>query len=224
MVDSKLEWTEHITNITNRANQRLGLVKRTIGYKASSAIKLQCYKSLIQPLLEYCTPVWSNCNRQNVEKIEAIQRRATSYILNDFQHEMDYRTRLTQCELLPLSYRRSFLDLSFFMSMLLDSNCINFESHLKFLPQTRTRDDLTLSALNQNHRYALFENYFFQRVAHVWNKVPYDTRELLVNLEEMAPAKTTIKKFLFQEFYTKFSTDRKCTWYIHCTCPTCKIT
>ena len=151
------------------------MVKRTLGYKTSSAIKLQCYKSLIQPLLEYCTPVWSNCNRQNVEKIEAIQRRATSYILNDFHHQMDYRTRLATCELLPLSYRRSFLDLSFFMNMLLDSNCLNFESYLKFLPESRTRDDLTLSALNQNHWYILFENYYFQRVANVWNMLPYET-------------------------------------------------
>ena len=172
----------------------------------------------------YILQTFTRITLQSVEKIESIQRRATSYILNDFHHEMDYRTRLTKCELLPLSYRRSFLDLSFFMSTLLDSNCINFDTYFKFLPETRTRDDLTMSALTRHHRYTLFENYYFQRVVSVWNKLPYDTRELLVNLEEMTPAKTVIKKFLFQEFYAKFSTNMKCTWYIHCTCPNCKIT
>ena len=67
-VDRKLEWNEHINTITNKANQRLGLVKRTLGYNTSQAVKTQCYKSLIQPLLEYCTPLWSNCSRKNVEK------------------------------------------------------------------------------------------------------------------------------------------------------------
>ena len=224
LVDTKLEWSEHINNITNKANQRLGLVKRTLGYNTSSTVKLQCYKSLIQPLLEYCTPVWSNCSRKNAEKVESVQRRATAYIMNDYQHERDYKTRLTTCDLLPLSYRRIFLDLSFLMNSLLENNCINFETHFKFLPATRTRDDLIISALNTKRNYHLLENYFFQRVSGSWNVLPYDIRDTLVNLDDIAPAKDIIKKHLFQIFYDKFITSMKCTWYVNCTCTNCKVT
>ena len=56
IVDENLNWKEHIKCITNKANQRLGLVKRTLGHNMKSEIKLQSYKSLVQLILEYCTP------------------------------------------------------------------------------------------------------------------------------------------------------------------------
>ena len=60
LVDERLTWNDHMTN---KANQRLGLVKRTLGYKVSSDIKLQCSKSMVVPLLEYGTAIWSNCGK-----------------------------------------------------------------------------------------------------------------------------------------------------------------
>ena len=144
--------------------------------------------------------------------------------MNDFQHNLDYKARLISCELLPLTHRRVFLDLSFFMNLLMDHNCLNFDNHFRFLPQTRTRDDLTISPINPYTRYTLFENYFFQRVTNSWNNLPYETRESLVNLEEPNPAKLIIKQFLTQNFIEKFITDSKCTWFLHCTCTNCRIT
>ena len=114
--------------------------------------------------------------------------------------------------------------LSFFVNTLLDNNCLNFDNHFKFLPQTRTRDDLTITALNLNTGYSLFENYYFQRVAGSWNILPYDTTDALVSLEEPFPAKSILKEFLFQIFFEKFDTDSKCTWFLQCTCPICRIT
>ena len=156
-VDSKLEWSEHINIITNKANQRLGLVKRTLGYNTSQAVKVQCYKSLIQPLLEYCTPLWSNCSRKNVERLESVQRRATAYILNDYKHDIDYRIRLISCDLLPLSFRREFLDLSFFVNILLENNCINFENYFRFAVATGTTDELQLIPLVRRNNYQAIE-------------------------------------------------------------------
>jgi hypothetical protein len=42
---------------------------------------LVLYKSIVRPLLEYCTPVWSPYLKKDVRKIESIQRRATKLIL-----------------------------------------------------------------------------------------------------------------------------------------------
>ena len=111
IVDERLNWNYHIVHVTNKANQRLGLVKRTLGYNMSREIKLQCYKSMVQPILEYGKTIWSNCSRRNIKKIE--HRRGTRYIINDYQNEIDYRTRLSTCNLLPLTFRRTYLDLSF---------------------------------------------------------------------------------------------------------------
>ena len=123
IVDERLSWNEHTISISNKANQRLGLVKRTLGYNASKDIKLQCYKSMVQPLLEYRTSIWSNCSRKSIERIENVQRRGTRYILNDYQHLMDYKTRLNRCEFIPLSYRRVYLDLTSLMIVIMEMNC-----------------------------------------------------------------------------------------------------
>ena len=69
-VNNKLNWNEHVEYIAKKANQRLGLVKRTLGYKMKDEIKLQCYKTMVQPLLEYGTMLWSNTSRKNIERIE----------------------------------------------------------------------------------------------------------------------------------------------------------
>ena len=83
VVDSKVNWSNHTTKIINRPNQYLGLAKCTIGHNISNPVKLQCYKTLIQPLLEYATQIWSNSSCKDIKKIESVQRRATKYILKD---------------------------------------------------------------------------------------------------------------------------------------------
>ena len=46
------------TNMTSE-NHILKMVKRTLGFNAPVAIKLQLYLSHVRSLLEYCTPLWS---------------------------------------------------------------------------------------------------------------------------------------------------------------------
>jgi hypothetical protein len=118
IVTKDLKWDLHVNKCINRANQRLGLVKRTLGYSCHSDIKLLCYKSLIRPLLEFSTQVWNILNTRNLyKKLESVQRRASKYILNDYHN--DYRSRVTTLNLLPLSLRKEFLDIVFFLQLYL---------------------------------------------------------------------------------------------------------
>ena len=57
----------------------LGMIKRTIISREKEII-LELYKSLVRPHLEYCVQVWSPYLRQDVERLEKIQRRATKMI------------------------------------------------------------------------------------------------------------------------------------------------
>ena len=54
-VDSRLNWNDHVINITNKANQRLGLhvVKRILGYNINQGIKLEAiHRREVQELLK----------------------------------------------------------------------------------------------------------------------------------------------------------------------------
>ena len=55
------------------------MIKRTIISREKEII-LELYKSLVRPHLEYCVQVWSPYLRQDVERLEKIQRRATKMI------------------------------------------------------------------------------------------------------------------------------------------------
>ena len=50
----------------SKAARISGLIKRTLGWHASLQTKYVMYCSLVRPLLEYCTVVWSGTSRKNI--------------------------------------------------------------------------------------------------------------------------------------------------------------
>ena len=66
------------------------------------------YCSLVRPLLEYSWETWNPHTKRNIDKMEAVQRRATRWITRS---DDDYDTEL---KLLPLSNRRFIRDVTFF--------------------------------------------------------------------------------------------------------------
>ena len=99
IVSSDLSWDKYIKSCVKKANARLGLLMRTISYKACSEVKSICCKALVRPLLEYCT-----CLCSLIQSIESVQRKATKFIINNYRD--CYKNRLILCDLLPLSYQR----------------------------------------------------------------------------------------------------------------------
>ena len=74
------------------------------------------YCSLVRPLLEYCTVVWSGTSRKNIKNIEKIQRSMTRYVFN--HAEVDFKDRLLMTNILPLTMRREYTDIVFFWKCL----------------------------------------------------------------------------------------------------------
>ena len=55
--DSDFNFTSHINNCNGKANQRVGLIRRSFGYLDEKSF-LILYKTLVRPILEYCPSVW----------------------------------------------------------------------------------------------------------------------------------------------------------------------
>ena len=75
-----LSWSNHVDTLVNKANKVLGLLKRTIGSKNREIFSV-LYRSLVRPLLEYASPVWSPYLVKDKLAIESIQRRASRIVL-----------------------------------------------------------------------------------------------------------------------------------------------
>ena len=58
VIDDQLKFQHHIHNQTKKANQKLGMIKRSFGY-IDKEMFLSLFKSIVRPHLEYGSNVWS---------------------------------------------------------------------------------------------------------------------------------------------------------------------
>ena len=61
----------------------LGFIKRNCN-KCNKNIKLKCYITLVRPILEYASSVWDPSTKENIEKLEQIQKRAARFITGEY--------------------------------------------------------------------------------------------------------------------------------------------
>jgi hypothetical protein len=153
--------------------------------------------------------------------VENLQRRATKYILNNF--EMSYMERLNQCQLLPLINRREFLDHVFVYNNyhgLIESNLltvIEFENG-----ENRNRDEMMI--VHKRVNLECYRNYFTNRVPYSWNRIPHEIRSLeLTDMESNISFKNALKSWLYNHFLDNFDLENTCSWGIICNCARCRV-
>ncbi len=68
-----LKFEDHIEKFVKKARQISGLIIPTITYKAKESM-VPLYKSLVRPILEYGSAVWSPYNlSKHIDLIEGVQ-------------------------------------------------------------------------------------------------------------------------------------------------------
>ena len=82
-ISSNLVFNNHIQNITTSASRSLGFLKRNIRSQ-NPALREMAYKTLVRPLVEYSSTVWSPYTDQTIDKLEMIQRRAARWTLDNY--------------------------------------------------------------------------------------------------------------------------------------------
>ena len=116
ILSSNLTWDAHYNHIIAKAYSILGLLRRTFSPQNLTKSKKQLYISLVRSQLLYCSILWKPYFIKHTQQLERVQRRATKYILNDFTS--DYKSRLIQTQLLPLTYILDLNDVMFFIKSL----------------------------------------------------------------------------------------------------------
>jgi hypothetical protein len=225
LVNNCLKWEDHINNIVSRANKRLGLIKRCLGNECNLEVKLNCYTSLVRPILEASSCVWSCNNKKQISKIESVQRRATKYILCDYTH--DYKTRLESCHILPLTYRREYLDMVLLYNFL--HNLVDVKLNIQMVSDqainrlTRhSLDELSL-VCNYNCSY-LYKQQYCNRITFMWNNIPFEIRNCdLTDMGKNSTFKNNLKSWLNNVFNDKFVNNNICTWQTMCRCYNCLL-
>ena len=79
-VTSDLSWNSHINALVSKCNRMMGMIKRSVGYKAPINVISYLYSTLVRSNLEHCSTVWSPFTFNEMQAVETIQRAATRYI------------------------------------------------------------------------------------------------------------------------------------------------
>ena len=81
MVDQHLNWKEQITTIKKKVSRRIGMLKYSKKYLPLLTIQ-SMYKSLVEPYLRYCCPVWGSCGSTAINELQKLQNRAARIVTN----------------------------------------------------------------------------------------------------------------------------------------------
>ena len=131
-ISNDLSFGNHIDNITKKANQTLGFLRRNIKVK-STALKSIAYKTLVRPQLEYSSVVWSPYTGTRIEQLESVQRRAARWAMNDYSRLSSVSDMLAALNWRRLDLRRIDQRLVMFHNILHNQVAIQIPTEVKFL-------------------------------------------------------------------------------------------
>ena len=113
-INRTLNFTGHAEILYSKANQRLGLLKRSRLFINDQNKRRVLYLTMVRSVFEHCPTIWRPS--PTVKKLESIQKRAVKWIKQDFSvsytyNEFLYYTHCKQLRIQPLKFRFDFHDL-----------------------------------------------------------------------------------------------------------------
>ena len=174
---SDLRWSDHISDITNKASKLVGIMK-SLKYILDRPILETIYISFVRPILEYASPVWSGCTESDQDKLEYVQLEAARVVTSAMHgtsnaklyeelgwHKLSKRREVSKLVLMyKLVHNLAPSPLCSLISSRTDTDAPRYETRQKFdLPHFRARTDL-------------FNKSFFPSSVRLWNELPLNLR------------------------------------------------
>ena len=188
--------------VISKVTKNIFSVKPVCLFSAPLKVKLQAYKSLVLPHVEYCSSVWDPHTKSNIKKIEAVQRRAARFILNDYGRESSVTAMLQALDLPPLEDRRKINRLTMMHKIVHQKVDLPLEGHLQFnrrgegVVTTRNHNPLSLNV--PRTRTNCFQNSFFPKTAKDWNLLPYKITSISISINNSATFKLNLTENKFE--------------------------
>ena len=78
-IDNKLTWKKHISNVSSRAGQKLGALRR-VANKLDVRGRATVYKAQVRSVMEYASLSWMSASATTLSLLDSIQRKALRII------------------------------------------------------------------------------------------------------------------------------------------------
>ena len=109
-----MQWSHHITNISNKASEVLNFLRRNL-YRRSNDVKAAAYLAIVRPLMEYASAVWDPHLNVYINMLEKIQKRAPRWVTGCYDRYSSVTTMLASLQWPTLAQRRKIARLHEFI-------------------------------------------------------------------------------------------------------------
>ena len=176
LIDSKLNWKNHYTNIIKKSNSTLAFLKRNLS-KSPEFVKKTCYTTLVRPQLEYASAIWDPHQTTYIDLLEKVQKRGARFVTSNYKMETgNSQINLDHLEWPTLEERRLQTKLNIFQKARLELIDIPTD-HL--IEQTRQSARLGGEGIKYHREFSKINGHiysFFPHTSHLWSNLPSDTR------------------------------------------------
>ncbi len=151
-------------------------------------VLLPVYKSIIRPLLEYATVIWTPHCKTDINEIESVQRYFTKRI--EGLGSLSYSLRLGALQLSTLENRRSYFDLVECHKLIHAVESCKCSEQLQ-LRRSNTRGHLYKLIAGTSNLDVRF-HFFTERVVNSWNSLPPE----IANVDDHRYFKRALQKHM----------------------------
>ena len=104
-LSNDIQWNHYIDKVVQKGNSML--YQDSLEEINQEKRKYTAYKSLVRPHLEYCMTVWNPYQKNQIQKIEMVQRRAARYITGRYHKTSSVTDMIGDLKLETLEERRT---------------------------------------------------------------------------------------------------------------------
>lgn len=174
---TNLKWHKHVETICNKALRKLWYLRRTLS-NSTKECKLTAYKTLVRPILEYGSVVWSPHHKHDKAKLESVQKKAVRFIFRRYDRQFSPTSHAHDLSLQSLEHRRNCDRVILLHKIVHTSTCVL--APISFVAPsarcTRRSDPLNIVPFRSN--LDCFKFSFFPRTVELWNELDGCLRRL----------------------------------------------
>ena len=164
IINKRLSWLPHAKMISCRANIKRQFLQRNLR-TCNRDIKLQCYKTYVRPIIEYASPAWDTNNKNVIQKVESVQRKAARFILNDYNKDSSVSKMIKKLNLDSIELRRKVKKLKLMHSIASQKTFLS-----NAIKPAYGRDRIKFKPIHA--RVQSYAVSFIPSVINQWNKLP----------------------------------------------------
>ena len=189
--DDQLRFDKQASAVSRKANYGLLCVKRAFRrFNLRSFTTL--YKTMVRPVVEYCSSVWYPTRKSDSLLIEKVQRRASKFV--PYLKYLPYERRLSSLSLPSLQFRRDRMDLVNTFCIIKGIDHVSWEDFFEFGHYPSTRQN-SLKLYQPRVSRKVGQSSFVNRSVKSWNMLP--NQVVLVN--DVTAFKTALVETSFYE-------------------------